>query len=99
MASKALYTLRSATVFLPRSNTLLISWVTSVERYTGSGIKSRRGAGPLRGSPYGPAVQSWAPTTNLYFSQNFFRWQAHTARRPSPQILGESRLMGKRGLP
>src|SRR6478609_4812291 len=34
---------------LPSSRTLLTSWVTSGELYTGSAINGRRGAGPLRG--------------------------------------------------
>src|SRR3954465_12604013 len=34
---------------LPSSSTLLTSWVTSGELYTGSAISGRRGAGPLRG--------------------------------------------------
>ena len=41
--------MRSATERLPRSRILLTTWVTSTEWYTGSGINSRRGAGPLRG--------------------------------------------------
>src|SRR5581483_5062915 len=41
--------MRSATDRLPRSRILLTTWVTSTEWYTGSGISSRRGAGPLRG--------------------------------------------------
>src|SRR5258705_6943909 len=42
--------MRSATARLPRSRILLTTWVTSTEWYTGSGISSRRGAGPLRGT-------------------------------------------------
>src|SRR3954466_688242 len=34
---------------LPRSITLLTSWVTTTDRKIGPGISSRRGAGPLRG--------------------------------------------------
>src|SRR4051812_27159713 len=41
--------MRSATERLPRSRILLTTCVTSTEWYTGSGISSRRGAGPLRG--------------------------------------------------
>src|SRR3954453_14272683 len=41
--------MRSATERFPRRRILLTTWVTSTERYTGSGINSRRGAGPLRG--------------------------------------------------
>src|SRR3954462_4420045 len=41
--------MRSATERFPRRRTLLTTWVTSTEWYTGSGINSRRGAGPLRG--------------------------------------------------
>src|SRR3954454_2354492 len=41
--------MRSATERLPRSKILLTTWVTSTEWYTGSGMSSRRGAGPLRG--------------------------------------------------
>src|SRR5690606_29286993 len=47
--SRAPYTMRSASWRLPRSRTLLISWVTSGELYTGSAISGRRGAGPFRG--------------------------------------------------
>src|SRR3954470_15482330 len=42
--------MRSATERLPRSRILLTTWVTSTEWYTGSGISSRRGAGPFRGT-------------------------------------------------
>src|SRR5689334_6821390 len=45
----ASYTMRSATERLPRSRILLTTWVTSTEWYTGSGISSRRGAGPFLG--------------------------------------------------
>src|SRR5580765_4309402 len=41
--------MRSATDRLPRSRILLTTWVTSTEWYTGSGISSRRGAGPFLG--------------------------------------------------
>src|SRR3954454_22636443 len=41
--------MRSASDRLPRTSTLLTIWVTSSCRYTGSGMRSRRGAGPLRG--------------------------------------------------
>src|SRR5579884_1973269 len=41
--------MRSARVRLPRLRTLLTTWVTRTEWYTGSGISSRRAAGPLRG--------------------------------------------------
>src|SRR5262245_55303349 len=41
--------MRSAVDFLPRCRILLTSWVTTTDRYTGSGMRSRRGAGPLRG--------------------------------------------------
>src|SRR5262245_9433847 len=41
--------MRSAVDFLPRCRILLTIWVTSTDRYTGSGMRSRRGAGPLRG--------------------------------------------------
>src|SRR5918993_2072870 len=39
----------SAVIFLPRWRILFTICVTSTDRYTGSGISSRRGAGPLRG--------------------------------------------------
>src|SRR5689334_21583133 len=42
--------MRSATDRLPRSRILLTTWVTSTEWYTGSGISSRRGAGPFLGT-------------------------------------------------
>src|SRR5581483_11137091 len=48
--------MRSATERLPRSSTLLTIWVTSTEWYTGSGISSRRGAGPLRGIAGAPSA-------------------------------------------
>src|ERR1700761_472876 len=41
--------MRSATDRLPSLSTLLTSWVTSGEPYTGSEISGRFGAGPLRG--------------------------------------------------
>src|SRR6478736_1674093 len=41
--------MRSETERLPRSRILLTTCVTRTEWYTGSGINSRRGAGPLRG--------------------------------------------------
>src|SRR6266702_5472270 len=41
--------MRSATERLPSLSTLLTSWVTSGEPYTGSEISGRFGAGPLRG--------------------------------------------------
>src|SRR5579875_553743 len=41
--------MRSARVRLPRDSTLFTTWVTRTDRYTGSGWRSRRGAGPLRG--------------------------------------------------
>src|SRR6266568_4605848 len=41
--------MRSATERLPSLSTLLTSWVTSGEPYTGSEINGRFGAGPLRG--------------------------------------------------
>src|ERR671929_1464879 len=39
----------SATERLPSTSTLLTSWVTSGDWYTGSATSGRRGAGPLRG--------------------------------------------------
>src|SRR5918912_809347 len=39
----------SATERLPSTSTLLTSWVTSGDWYTGSATRGRRGAGPLRG--------------------------------------------------
>src|ERR687884_1570752 len=39
----------SATERLPSTSTLLISWVTRGDWYTGSATSGRRGAGPLRG--------------------------------------------------
>src|ERR1039458_5210665 len=42
--------MRSASERFPRERTLLHSWVTSTDRYTGSGTSSRRGGGPLRGN-------------------------------------------------
>src|SRR5271157_4012296 len=42
--------MRSARDRLPRERILLHSWVTSTDRYTGSGTSSRRGGGPLRGN-------------------------------------------------
>src|SRR5664280_3910757 len=42
--------MRSASVRLPRLSTRFTTWVTSTEWYTGSGISSRRTAGPLRGT-------------------------------------------------
>src|SRR6266508_3090614 len=39
----------SAIERFPRCSTLLTSWVTTTDRYTGSGMRSRRDAGPLRG--------------------------------------------------
>src|SRR5579875_3449292 len=42
--------MRSANVRLPRDSTLFTTWVTSTDRKTGSGVSSRRGAGPLRGT-------------------------------------------------
>src|ERR1700678_1434764 len=41
--------MRSARVRLPRLRTRFTTWVTSTEWYTGSGMSSRRTAGPLRG--------------------------------------------------
>src|SRR5438105_7442852 len=41
--------MRSASDRFPRESTLLTSWVTSTEWYTGSGMSSRRGAGPFLG--------------------------------------------------
>src|SRR6476660_72466 len=41
--------MRSAVDFLPSTSTLLMSWVTSGEPYTGSSTSGRLGAGPLRG--------------------------------------------------
>src|SRR6185312_16483228 len=41
--------MRSAVDFLPSTRTLLISWVTSGEPWTGSTTSGRLGAGPLRG--------------------------------------------------
>src|SRR6476620_8814726 len=41
--------MRSAVDFLPSTRTLLMSWVTSGEPYTGSETSGRLGAGPLRG--------------------------------------------------
>src|SRR4051812_10345989 len=41
--------MRSATDRLPRNRILLTTWVTSTEWYTGSGMSSRRGAGPFLG--------------------------------------------------
>src|SRR6478735_6314958 len=41
--------MRSAVDFLPSTSTLLMSWVTSGEPYTGSRTSGRLGAGPLRG--------------------------------------------------
>src|SRR6476620_6468439 len=41
--------MRSAVERLPRCRTLLTIWVTSSDRWTGSGVRLRRGAGPLRG--------------------------------------------------
>src|SRR6476620_5063356 len=41
--------MRSAVDFLPSTSTLLMSWVTSGEPYTGSETSGRLGAGPLRG--------------------------------------------------
>src|SRR6476659_6303487 len=46
---RAWYTICSAVERLPCWSTLLTSWVTTTERWTGSGRSSRRGAGPLRG--------------------------------------------------
>src|SRR5664279_1987511 len=42
--------MRSARVRFPRLSTRFTTWVTSTEWYTGSGINSRRTAGPLRGT-------------------------------------------------
>src|ERR1035441_10391824 len=42
--------MRSAKVRFPRLSTRFTTWVTSTEWYTGSGINSRRTAGPLRGT-------------------------------------------------
>src|SRR5450759_1301110 len=42
--------MRSARVRFPRLRTRLTTWVTSTEWYTGSGMSSRRTAGPLRGT-------------------------------------------------
>src|SRR5579884_11221 len=41
--------MRSARVRFPLERILFTIWVTSTDRNTGSGIRSRRGAGPLRG--------------------------------------------------
>src|SRR5258706_6407865 len=46
----ASYTIFSATERFPRRRILLTTWVTSTEWYTGSGMSSRLGAGPLRGT-------------------------------------------------
>src|SRR5579872_233066 len=42
--------MRSASDRLPRERILFTSWVTSTERKTGSGTRSRRAGGPLRGT-------------------------------------------------
>src|SRR5579864_9514322 len=47
--SRASYTMRSASERLPRVRILFTNWVTTTEWYTGSGISSRRGAGPFLG--------------------------------------------------
>src|SRR6266513_1175058 len=51
--------MRSASDRFPRESTLLTTWVTSTEWYTGSGVSSRRGAGPFLGTLSPP---SWPRT-------------------------------------
>ena len=45
----ASYTIFSDNDRLPRCRSLFTSWVTTTDRCTGSGMRSRRGAEPLRG--------------------------------------------------
>src|SRR4051794_41502658 len=49
MIASASYTMRSAVLFLPSSMTLLITWVTRRERWTGSGSTGRMVAAERRG--------------------------------------------------
>src|SRR3954465_5655444 len=49
MIASASYTMRSAVLFLPSSMTLLTTWVTRRERWTGSGSMGRRVAAERRG--------------------------------------------------
>src|SRR5262249_30863172 len=49
ISASASYTIRSDSDRFPRCRSLLTSWVTTTDRWTGSGIRSRRGAEPFRG--------------------------------------------------
>src|SRR5215218_4906597 len=49
MMASASYTIRSAVLFLPSSMTLLMTWVTRRERWTGSGSIGRMDAAARRG--------------------------------------------------
>src|SRR3954452_6728023 len=53
--SSAEYTMRSAVDFFPSSRTLLTSWLTRGELWTGSTMSGRLGAGPLRGITWSPS--------------------------------------------
>src|SRR4051812_651850 len=61
MSPSAPYTICSASDRLPRCSTLFTTCVTTTDRYTGSGMRSRRDAGPLRGTSALPLRAVAAP--------------------------------------